>query len=131
MTGLLSGREDETESLRRVGEMLRVLVHVSQPFRGPTATLPSVDTAIQEAFIETLDKRLKLLDSQVANRDISVHSPQDFILPCRLLQFILSFRLKWTPKTKELSSNLSAVIFRLALVSLHHLKKSWVYLSGL
>ena len=53
MTGLLSDTENEAESLRRVGEMLRVLVHVSQPFRGPTATLPSVDTAIQNAFIET------------------------------------------------------------------------------
>ena len=123
MTGLLSDTENEAESLRRVGEMLRVLVHVSQPFRGPTATLPSVDTAIQDAFIETLDKRLKGLDSQVANKDTSAHSPQDFILPCRLLQFILSFRLTWTPKTKDLSSNLSAVIFRLALVSPHRLKR--------
>ena len=131
MTGLLSDTENEAESLRRVGEMLRVLVHVSQPFRGPTATLPSVDTAIQNAFIETLDKRLKGLDSQVANKDTSAHSPQDFILPCRLLQFILSFRLTWTPKTKDLSSNLSAVIFRLALVSLHRLKKPRVYLTGL
>ena len=90
--------------------MLHVLVHVSQPFRGPTATLPSLDTAIQEVFIETLDKLLKVLDSQVANKDTSAHSPQDFILPCRLLQFILSFRLTWTPKTKDLSSNLSAMI---------------------
>jgi mediator of RNA polymerase II transcription subunit 12 len=126
MTGLLSDTENEAEALRRVGEMLRVLVHVSQPFRGPTATLPSVDTAIQEAFIETLDKRLKDLDSQVANKDTdtSTHSPQDFILPCRLLQFILSFRITWTPKTKDSSSNLSAMIFRLALVSLHRLKRS-------
>ena len=119
MTGLLSDTENEAEALRRVGEMLRVLVHVSQPFRGPTATLPSVDTATQEAFIETLDQRLKVLDPQIVNNDTSAHSTQDFILPCRLLQFILSFRITWTPKTKELSSNLSAMIFRLALVSLH------------
>jgi mediator of RNA polymerase II transcription subunit 12, fungi type len=124
MTGLLSDTENEAEALRRVGEMLRVLVHVSQPFRGPTATLPSVDTATQEAFIDTLDKRLKVLDSQVANKDTSTHSPQDFILPCRLLQFILSFRITWTPKMKDSSSNLSAMIFRLALVSLHRLKRS-------
>jgi mediator of RNA polymerase II transcription subunit 12 len=124
MTGLLSDTENEAEALRRVGEMLRVLVYVSQPFRGPTATLPSVDNAIQETFIETLDKRLKVLDSQVANKDTSAHSPQDFILPCRLLQFILSFRITWTPKTKDSSSNLSAMIFRLALVSLHRLKRS-------
>ena len=119
MTELLSDTENEPEALRRVGEMLRVLVHVSQPFRGPTGTLPSVDTAIQEAFIETLNKRLKDLDSRVANKDTSTNSPQDFILPCRLLQFILSFRITWTPKTKDSSSNLSAMIFRLALVSLH------------
>ena len=124
MTGLLSDTENEAESLRRVGEMLRVLVHVSQPFRGPTATLPSVDTAIQEPFIGTLDKRLKALESQVADKDTLAHSPQDFILPCRLLQFVLSFRITWTPKTKELSSNLSAMIFHLALVSLHRLKRS-------
>jgi mediator of RNA polymerase II transcription subunit 12 len=111
--------------------MLRVLVHVSQPFRGPTANLPSVDTAIQEVFIETLDKRLKALDSQIANNDTSAHSPQDFILPCRLLQFILSFRLTWTPKTKDLSSNVSTMIFRLALVSLQRLKRSRDYLTGL
>ena len=124
MTELLFDTENEAESLRRVGEMLRVLVHVSQPFRGPTATLPSVDTAIQEAFVETLDKRLKVLDSQITNKDTSAHSPQDFILPCRLLQFILSFRLTWTQKTKDLSSNLSTMIFRLTLVSLHCLKTS-------
>lgn len=111
--------------------MLRVLVHVSQPFRGPTATLPSVDIAIQEVFIETLDKLLKVLDSQVANKDTSAHSPQDFILPCRLLQFILSFRLTWTPKTKDLSSNLSTMIFRLALVSLQPLMRFRFYLTGL
>ena len=130
MTGLLSDTENETEALRRVGEMLRVLVHVSQPFRCPSATLPSVDTATQEAFVEALDKRLKVLDSQIANEDTSTHSPQDFILPCRLLQFILSFRITWTPKTKELSSNLSAIIFRLALVSQHHLKTSRVHLTS-
>lgn len=131
MTGLLSETDNEAESFRRVGEMLRVLVHVSQPFRGPTATLPSVDTAIQEAFVGTLDKRLKVLDSQVANKDTSAHSPQDFILPCRLLQFILSFRITWTPKTKDLSSNLSAIIFRLALVSPQRLRRSRVHLTGL
>ena len=131
MTGLLSDTENEAESLKRAGEMLRVLVHVSQPFREPTATLPSVDTAIQEAFAETLDRRLKVLDSQVASKDTSAHSPQDFVLPCRLLQFILSFRITWTPKTKDLSSNLSGVIFRLALVSLQRLKRSWVNLTGL
>ena len=124
MTGLLSDTDNEVESLRRVGEMLRVLVHVSQPFRGSTATLPPVDTAVQEAFIETLDKRLKVFDSQIANEDTSARSPQDFILLCRLLQFILSFRITWTPKTKDSSSNLSAMIFRLALVSLHRLKRS-------
>ena len=123
MTGLLTDTENEAESLGRVGEMLRVLVHVSQPFRGPTATLPLVDTAIQEPFIQTLDKRVKALDSQVANKETLAHSLQDFILPCRLLQFILSFRLTWTPKTKDLSSNLSAMIFRLALVSPHRLKR--------
>jgi hypothetical protein len=53
MTGLLSGREDETESLRRVGEMLRVLVHVSQPFRGPTATLPLISRDISSGFGES------------------------------------------------------------------------------
>jgi mediator of RNA polymerase II transcription subunit 12, fungi type len=123
MTELLSDTQNEAEASRRVGEMLRVLVHVSQPFRGPAATLPSVDAAIQEAFIETLNKRLKILDSQIANEDTSVHLPQDFILPCRLLQFILSFRVTWTPRTKDSSSNLSAMIFRLALVSLHRLKR--------
>ena len=128
MTGLLSDTVNEAESLRRVGEMLRVLVHVSQPFRSPTATLPPVDAPIQEAFIETLNKRLKDLDSQIANEDTSAHSPQDFILPCRLLQFILSFRITWTPKTKDSSSNLSAMIFRLALVSLHRLKRSWGFI---
>lgn len=121
MTELLA--QNEADAPRRVGEMLRVLVHVSQPFRGPTATLPSVDAAIQEAFIETLDKRLKVLDSQITNEDTSDYSPQDFILPCRLLQFILSFRITWTPKTKDSSSSLSVMIFRLALVSLHRLKR--------
>lgn len=122
MTELLSDTKIEAEASRRVGEMLRVLVHVSQPFRGSTATLPSVDSAIQEAFIETLERRVGVLDSQVADGDTAVHSPQDFILPCRLLQFLLSFRISWTPKTKDSSSNLSVMIFRLALVSLHHLK---------
>ena len=121
MTELLSYTKSEAEA-SRVGEMFRVLVHVSQPFRDSTATLPSVDNTVQEAFMETIDKRLKALDSQIANEDASDHSSQDFVLPCRLLQFILSFHISWTPKTKDLSSNLSATIFRLALVNLYHLK---------
>lgn len=131
MTGLLSDTQSETEASKRVGEMLRVLIHVSQPFRGPSPALPSVDTTIQEAFVEILNKRLKVLDSQIANEDTSVHSPEDFILPCRLLQFILSFRISWTPKTKEVGSNLSTMIFRLALVSLYHLKSISILLMGL
>ncbi|KAF8160920.1 hypothetical protein B0H34DRAFT_795767 [Crassisporium funariophilum] len=103
------------DRLRRVGELLRVLVHVSQPFRDAPGTLPVVEPAVQDTFIEALHQKMKILESQIFNDDAPPQSSQDLILPCRLLQFILSFRTTWTPKLKEMCLHISTLLFRLAL----------------
>ncbi|PPQ98440.1 hypothetical protein CVT24_004119 [Panaeolus cyanescens] len=101
----------------RVGELLRVLVHVSHPLRefngGP---LPTLDAAVQESFLCAVDKLERVLESQIIDEaQRSEQSKHDSILLLRLLQFMLSFRTTWTAKSKDYAHQLANSLFRFCL----------------
>lgn len=108
-----------TERFRRVGELLRVLVYVSQPIRDDPALLPSLEPLIQEEFLDSLHTKLAAIDSLLDSNEPSGDEstlPQGLLLVLRLLQFELGFRSAWTPKIKEYCENISRLLFKLALV---------------
>jgi len=123
MIGLFSEHHSDTktsnqECFQRVGGLLRVLVHVSLPFRdSPTLSLV-VEPQVQETFIATLEGKFKVIESEIlgSNNTFSLSS-QQLVLLSRLLQFVLSFKSSWTPKSKEICINLSTMLFRFTLVS--------------
>ncbi|KAF8875798.1 hypothetical protein CPB84DRAFT_1853156 [Gymnopilus junonius] len=116
MTEFLSESQDPTaDCVRRMGDLLRVLVHVSQPCRDTLSSLPTVDSQIQESFAAALDKIFKTYETEMLNNDNELQERQNLVLLSRLLQFILSFKNNWTPKSKEIFIGLSEFIFRLAL----------------
>ncbi|KDR75321.1 hypothetical protein GALMADRAFT_249351 [Galerina marginata CBS 339.88] len=108
-------QSDSADCVRRVGELLRVLIHVSQPFRESPAALLSVDPQVQEAFVVALDSRFKELEAEMQNDKSPAQSSQNLILLSRLLHFILSFKSTWTSKSKETFLGLPKLIFRLTL----------------
>jgi len=107
------------ESFQRVGELLRVLVHVSLSFRDSPATSLIIEPQVQDAFIATLEEKFKVVESEVLSENITSFFllNQQLVLLSRLLQFVLSFRSSWTPQSKDSCINLSTMLFRLALVS--------------
>jgi|SRR6266446_5375823 len=106
------------ECFQRVGELLRVLVHVSLPFRDSPAVSLVVEPQVQETFIAALEGKFKAIESEiVGNNNTFSLSSQQLVLLSRLLQFVLSFRSSWTPKSKEVCINLSTMLFRLTLVT--------------
>ena len=106
------------ECFQRVGELLRVLVHVSLPFRDSSAVSLVVELQVQETFIAALEGKFNVIESEILSNNTTflLSSPQ-LVLLSRLLQFVLSFRSSWTPKSKEVCINLSTMLFRLTLVS--------------
>lgn len=111
-----------SQRLRRIGELLQVLVYISEPMQ-QESSLPALEPSIQDTFIDALYKSFALLESLLLPSDPSEGGRADAsdltqgtILLARLLQFNLGFRDVWTPKTKETGSSLSMSIFRLALV---------------
>jgi len=107
------------ECFQRVGELLRVLVHVSLSFRDSPATSLIIEPQIQDAFIATLEEEFKVIESEVLSENITSFFllNQQLVLLSRLLQFVLSFRSSWTSQSKDACINLSTILFRLALVS--------------
>ncbi|KAH9485234.1 hypothetical protein JR316_0002141 [Psilocybe cubensis] len=100
---LVHSQSDRTlpgqDSLRRAGDLLGILIHVSQPFRdGPT--LPSVDPPIHEAFIAALEISFKSLEKELFNGHVKSQAKENLLLLIRLLQFVLSYKNTWTPKNK-------------------------------
>ncbi|KAF8972899.1 hypothetical protein BDZ97DRAFT_2053658 [Flammula alnicola] len=122
MTDLLLEAQSEPESsnancLRRVGELLRVLIHVSRPFRDPPATLLAVDPQVLESFIVAIDWRFKILETNFLSENVQSQFIHNLVLLARLLQFAFSFKNAWTAKSKETCLSLSSLIFRFALHS--------------
>lgn len=102
--------------LRRAGELLRVLIHVSQPFRDMPIQL-SVDTTIHETFVSHLESKLKIVEKEILNDEMKPQSRENLISLTRLLQFILSFKNSWTPRIKETYISISNLLFYFVLVS--------------
>ncbi|CAA7259196.1 unnamed protein product [Cyclocybe aegerita] len=112
-----SDSSSNEECLRRVGDLLRVLIHVSQPLRETPNSIPTVETTIHESFLEAVDKGFQALDKAVTDSDIPPECRDNLVLLCRLLQFILSFKFTLTVHSRTLCTNISTIIFRLVLRS--------------
>ncbi|SRR6266540_1970993 len=111
MSEILSQHTIDIECLQRVGELLRVLVRVSEPFRTVPSSNPAVDPPVQQEFMQAILDKFKVL----ANCD-DLRWKEALIL-ARLLQFILNFKCTWSPGLQQLSADLLDVTFDLLLVS--------------
>ncbi|KAJ7072521.1 hypothetical protein C8F01DRAFT_1104256 [Mycena amicta] len=109
-----------SDGFERTEELLRVIAYVAEPLRTPGSQLPSLDPAIQDEFFDVLnDKFVQVehaLTADATDANLQDKLTQTAISLSRLLQFHLGFLVSWTPRIKELSSNLSSTIFRLVLV---------------
>lgn len=118
LSGLQSSiNSSSNECIQRVGELLRVLVHVSQPFRNSPADLLTAESGALEAFIGGIVGGFRKMEIHLQNGTLASASADNFILLSRLLQFALSFKHSWTPKAKDTCVSLSSLLFRFALVS--------------
>lgn len=118
MSEILSDRTAENidlNCLRRVGELLRLLVQVSEPLRDTPNSLPVIDPLVQETFLQVILEKLKHLQNCPMDEETCFKWRNCLILP-RLIQFILSFKCNWTQGSKEISKELSDVIFDVLLV---------------
>jgi len=111
MSEILSQHTIDFECLQQVGELLRILVRVSEPFRTVPSSIPAVDPPVQQEFMQAILDKFKLL----ANCD-DLRWKEALIL-ARLLQFILNFKCTWSPGLQQLSAELLNIIFDLLLVS--------------
>ncbi|KAJ7690646.1 hypothetical protein B0H17DRAFT_1064288 [Mycena rosella] len=109
-----------TDGFERAGELLRVIAYVAEPLRAAGSQLPALDPAIQDDFFEVLNDKFVDVEHSLTANDVGsglgIELTQATISLSRLLQFHLGFPVAWTAKIKELSTNLSATIFRLVLL---------------
>ncbi|KAJ6558511.1 hypothetical protein DFH09DRAFT_1486615, partial [Mycena vulgaris] len=109
-----------TDGFERAGELLRVIAYVAEPLRAAGSQLPALDPAIQDEFFEVLNDKFVDVEHHLTINDVEsglgIELTQATISLSRLLQFHLGFPVVWTAKIKELSTNLSATIFRLVLL---------------
>ena len=121
MADYLSGLQSSigpssNECIQRVGELLRVLIHVSHPFRSSPAELLTVESGVLKAFIGAIDGGFRKIEIHLQNGTLASASTDNFILLSRLLQFALSFKHSWTPEAKDTCVSLLTLLFRFALV---------------
>ncbi|KAJ7755754.1 hypothetical protein DFH07DRAFT_490213 [Mycena maculata] len=107
-----------TDGFERAGELLRVIAYVAEPLRATGSQLPALDLAIQDEFFEVLNDKFVDVERYLTDAESSLGTEltQASISLSRLLQFHLGFPVVWTTKIKELSTTLSATIFRLVLL---------------
>jgi mediator of RNA polymerase II transcription subunit 12 len=115
------------DKLRHVGEVLRALVYIAQPFRKEGTLFLNLDPLVQDDFVAILhDKLSEIIATLKSNAsstiDLSVQISPPIVLLVRLLQFDLGFRGAWTPKMKDLGGAFIRNLFDLALVRL-----SWFF----
>jgi mediator of RNA polymerase II transcription subunit 12 len=79
--------------------------------------MPDVQPPVQVEFFAALHERLDQVKSLIASTSGSQHLAQETILMLRLLQFGLGFRNVWWSNRRDLSDNLTSLLFKLALVS--------------
>ncbi|KAG6857783.1 hypothetical protein H0H87_004199 [Tephrocybe sp. NHM501043] len=110
--------QNPSETFQRAGELLRVLIHVSEPLREIMAPIPTLEVSTQEEFIEaSLSKLVSMEPLFESNSGGSAtyenNSTQDVVLLLRLLQFELSFKGVWTSKMKDATDKLVSCLFRI------------------
>ena len=116
-----------TKTLNRVGELLRILIHVTTPFRESCTPLPALNQAVHEQFLETLRSKMAALTSLITSSKLPAGDAHksNLILLARLLQFIFNFRESaFSPNLKATCHTIANPIFQLALVSLHDRTRS-------
>ena len=101
-----------------MAELLRVLTHVCSPVRDGLSSLPSLDPSTQTVFFEVIHAKLTTLQPQCLSKEKLYLQRDNIILLARLLQFILNFRGSWSSRAKDLGSDLTTMVFHLALVSI-------------
>src|ERR1700733_1482625 len=115
---LSSSGNTASEKFRRIADLLRVLLHVAQPFQDISTSMPDVESSIQEEFFVSLHKRLQQVEPLTASDTGPGYGlAQETVLMLRLIQFGLGFRNVWWSNSREISDNLSFLLFKLALVS--------------
>ncbi|KAJ2931312.1 hypothetical protein H1R20_g5848, partial [Candolleomyces eurysporus] len=109
---------DFAKTLNRVGELLRILIHVTTPFREHSTPLPSLDPSVHEEFMRILNTKITELGALITHNKPSDEHKTNLILLARLLQFILNFRDNSSSLVmKEVGQSISNATFRLVLVS--------------
>lgn len=111
---------DSSSAFQRAGELLLVLIHVSEPLRQETILPAVLETSAQEDFMEALLAKLILTESSVILdnvSDIDEILMQDMILFLRLLQFEMGFRGTWTVKLKESTETVVSSLFKILVCS--------------
>jgi len=103
------------DCLRRVGELLRVLVQVSEPLRDTPNSIPTIDPLVQETLLQAILGRFNLMQKLPMDEE-TCHKWRDSLILPRLIQFILGFNCNWSQGSKEISKELSGVIFDVLLV---------------
>ena len=106
-----------SENFRKVEDLLRILLHVAQPFQERSAPMPDIEPFIHEEFFTTLHERFLRVESLVSNNESGNGVGQESVLMLRLLQFSLGFRNVWWCNRRDISDNLPSLLFKLALVS--------------
>lgn len=109
------------KGIKRLGELLRALTHIAEPWRDDPSLLPPLVSDIQEEFILLVCSQLEAIYSVLSAKDqIPKHALSDIarsvVVLARLVQFSLGFRDPWSAKRKENSSTLPSTLFRLILV---------------
>lgn len=102
----------------RAGDILRLVTLIVQPFREASPP-PGLDGNIQDVIIPKLCTKMEgvatLLEDNSRELDITQTSHFVFLL-ARLLQFVLTTTIVWSPQAKKDGSALSGVLVRLLMV---------------
>ncbi|KAH0589220.1 hypothetical protein H2248_004982 [Termitomyces sp. 'cryptogamus'] len=109
---------NSSSAFQRAGELLLILIHVSEPLREDTTLSTILENPAQEDFMEALSSKLVLIESSIvstSNSDIDEILTQDMILFLRLLQFEMGFRGAWTIKLKETTDRIVSSLFKILL----------------
>ncbi|KAG6920074.1 hypothetical protein DXG01_010142 [Tephrocybe rancida] len=119
MESISPTEQNQSHTFQRAGELLRVLIYVSEPLRENMTPLLSLEISVQDQFIEALLSKLVLFESLVistTNSDTDDSDlTQDIVLFLRLLQFEMGFRGTWTSRMKDATDRVVSCLFRITV----------------
>lgn len=110
---------NDSGSLSRVGQLLRVLIYVAEPLKeGRLVAL--LEENVQERILSSLSTQLQgaVQKMTAAPREESEREyfNKTLILECRCLQFVLGLHVSWNARTSAVLEHLRDALFSLALV---------------